>query len=91
MAFSLLLVVRIAEFLETVSELNDSVLGRADDHAEEAIFKEALGREGEAVLLIQKLGAEVHVVADALELLEVDTHHHVHGGAAPDGSYTSDI
>ena len=79
-----------AELLQALAKLIDSGLSGAEDHAEEALLEEALRREGQAVLLRQKLLAEVDIVFDAVELVEVNANHHVHGSAASDRSYTSD-
>ena len=81
----------VAEFLEAISELIDSRLRRANDHAEEALLKEALRGESQTILLRQQHLAELDVVADAVEFVELDAHHHVHGSAAPDRRYTSDL
>lgn len=79
-----------AELLQAITKLIDSSLCGAEDHAEEAFLKEALRWEGQAVLLLQQLLAEVDIVFDAFELLKVNTHHHIHGCTASDRSYTSD-
>ncbi len=84
------LVVGVTEFLEAIAELVDSILRSANNHAEEAFLKEALGGESQAVLLVQKHLAELHVIADAVELFKVDAHHHVHGSAASDWRNTFD-
>ena len=85
------LVVIVAEFLEAISELIDSRCCRADDHAEEALLKEALRGERQTILLCQQHLAELDVVADAVEFVKLNPHHHVHGSAAPDWRYTSDL
>ena len=79
-----------AELLQALSKLIDSGLRGAEDHAEEALLKEALRREGQAVLLRQELLAKVDIIFDAFKLVKFNAHHHVHGGAASDRSYTSD-
>jgi len=78
-----------AELLKALSELIYSVSGGADDHAEEALFEETGAREGETVLLIQQLLAEVHVVSNSIKFFEVNSHHHVHRGARLNRRYTS--
>lgn len=80
-----------AELLQAITELIDSFLFGANDHAEEALREEAGRWERQTVLLIQKLFAEVNIVLDAIELLEVNAHHHIHGCTAFDRSYTSDL
>lgn len=79
-----------AELLQAIPKRNDSLTRGANDHAEEAILEEALRWESQAVLFVQKFLAEFDVIGNSLELVEVDAHHHVHGSAASDGSYTSD-
>ena len=83
-------IVCCAELLQALSKLIDSGLSGAEDHAEEAFLEEALRRESQAVLLLQKLLAKVDIVFDAFKLVEVNSYHHVHGGTASDRSYTSD-
>lgn len=78
-----------AEFLQTVAKFIDNLVGGADDHSEEATLEETLAREGQTVLLVQQLFAEVHVVCNIAELFKVNAHHHVHGSAASNRSYTA--
>ena len=47
------LVVLVAEVLKAVAELSDDLRLRTDDDSEEALLKEALAREGKAVLVGQ--------------------------------------
>jgi len=79
-----------AKFLQAIPKRIDSGLGRADNHAEETLLEEALRRERQAVLFLKKLFAEVDIVGDSLEFIEVNANHHVHGSAASNWSYTSD-
>ena len=79
-----------AELLKAISKLVDGLCSGANDHAEEPCFEEARAREGQTVLFIQKFLAEVNVVSDSLEFLEVNSHHHVHRGARLNRCYTSD-
>ena len=79
-----------AELLQAIAKLIDSGLCGAEDHAEEALLEEALRGERQAVLLLEQLLAEVDIVFDALKLVKVDAHHHIHGCAASNRSYTSD-
>ena len=81
----------VTEFLEAIAKLVESLLRRANNHAEETLLKEALGGESETVLLVQEHLAELHIVLDALKLFKVDAHHHVHGSAASNRGYTSDL
>ena len=79
-----------AELLQALAKLIDSGLSGAEDHAEEALLEEALRGERQAVLLLEQLLAEVDIVFDAFKLLKVNAHHHIHGCAASNRSYTSD-
>ena len=78
------------ERLKTVSKSVDSLRLRADDHSEEALLEEALAREGQTVLLLEKLLAEVHIIFNLWEHVQFYLDHHVHGCTTTDWSHTRD-
>ena len=52
----------LTEFFETVTKSVDSLWFCADNHAEEALLEEALAWESEAILFVEELLAEVHII-----------------------------
>ena len=69
-------VVRLTEFLKSVTEIAKDLRRRADDDPEEVLREEALTRESHTVLLLQESLTKVNNI---LKLRRVNPHHHIHG------------
>ena len=72
-------VVRLTEFLKSVTEVAKDLRRRADDDPEEVLREEALTRESHTVLLLQESLTKVNIVDNILKLRRVNPHHHIHG------------
>ena len=81
----------LAEGFETASEVVDHLLARADCQSEAVLGEEALRWEDHAVLVGEKLLAEVDIVGDTLENLRVKHTEQVHSGLCLHRSDTLDL
>jgi len=83
-----LLAIPSNKFSDAVASLGEDSRRSTEYNAEEVVGVEALSRKHRYHFLVQELLAKVQIVRDVVQLIDIDSYHHIHGSLRSDYSET---